>query len=224
MRSLLHIGLFALALTTVTQASADDDRDQRRHKKVVVTYDDAPRHVRTVRASHDPPRAVYDSRRVSHRAPKAMHLARRRYTDQREDLERITRIAERWHTATANRNGEAQWKINRRLDAWLDAEVRESVAEPGAHRYTQKVRVLSHELTRLERRRHIDRSFQSRARYSSGQYRNAGYGRGHYAQSQRAYFTRKAEILDQLVTMSERQVFRAEARLQPPHRVSYVYR
>ena len=233
MRTLIHFGLFAFALTAVTRASADDDRDQRRHRQVVVSYDDAPRQVRTVRAAHDPPRAVYDSRRVvyqaPHRSPKAMHAARRDYFDQREDLEQITRIAERWDRATANRNGDAQWKVNRRLDAWLDREIRESVRGPKQQRHAQRVRFLSEELNRIERRWSVERSSHSRNRYSRGYYSRGYYSRGHYgrgqyAHRQRAYFTRKAEILDELVRLSERQLVRAEARLRRPERVSYVYR
>lgn len=228
MRTLIHFGLFAFALTAVTQARADDDRDRRRHRQVMVSYEDAPRQVRTVRAIHDPPRAVYDSRRVvhpaPHRSPEVMRAARRDYFDQREDLEQIARITERWHRATANRNRDAQWNVNRRLDAWLDREIRESVRERKQHGHAQRLSTLRHELQTLERRWSIDQRYYSRGRYSRGYYSRGRYGRGQHASSQRAYFARKAEILDTLVKLSERQLVRAEARLNRSNRVSYVYR
>ena len=73
------------------------------------------------------------------------------YFDQRQDLEQIVRIAERWEQATANRDRHAQSKVDRRLDAWLEREIRESIREPHNHRYTRRVRALSDELAMLER-------------------------------------------------------------------------
>lgn len=211
MRYLLHIGLFALALSSVAQASADDDSDYRRGKKVVVAYETGPRQVRPVRASHAPARVIYDQRRTFTRTPKTMHVARRAYFDQRKDLEQIVKISERWDQATANRNREAQWKVNRRLDAWLEREIRESVREPRSRHYTERVRGLSHELAKLERRRHYSRGYQGR-----------GYqGRGHYA---RNYHQEKASILNELIQLSERQLQRAEANLHYPNRPSFAYR
>jgi len=206
MRYLLHIGLFALALSSVAQASADDDSEYRRGKKVVVAYETGPRQVRPVRASHAPAHVIYDQRRTFTRAPKAMHVARRAYFDEREDLERIVKISERWEQATANRNREAQWKVNRRLDAWLEREIRESVREPRGRQYAERVRGLSHELAKLERRRHYSRGYQ---------------GRGHYA---RTYYQQKASILNELIRLSERQLQRAEANLHNPNRPSFAYR
>jgi hypothetical protein len=207
MRYLLHIGLFALALTAVTQASADDDGDYRRGKKVIVTYDDAPRQVRPVRTRSEPSRAVYDQRRTFHHTPKASQFARRAYFDQREDLEQIVRISARWETATANRNRNAQWKVNRRLDAWIEREIRESVREPGNQRYMYRVRQLQSELVSIERSRHRGRGHYERGRHGLG-----------------GYFAKKASILNELVRLSERQVQRARANLRYPYRLSFARR
>ena len=207
MRYLLHIGLFALALTAVTQASADDDSDYRRGKKVLVTYDGAARQVRPVRTRVEPSRAVYDQRRTLQQTPRATQFARRAYFDQREDLEQIVRISERWERATAKRNSDAQWKLNRLLDGWLEREIRESACEPGNQRYTYRVRQLRSELVSLERGRHHGR----------GHYERSYHGRG-------AYFAKKASILNELVRLSERQVQRAEANLRYPYRLSFARR
>jgi len=214
MRNLLHIGLFALALTTVTQASADDDSDYRRGKKVVVTYDGGPRQVRPARVSVVRSRAVYDQRRTFHTTANGMHVARQDYFDQREDLEQIVRISERWERATAERNSEAQWKVNRRLDAWLDREIRESVREPRGQHYQQRIRSLRDELARLER-----------TRYRGRGYRGHGHrGHGYRGRSQGGYLAKKAVILDELVRLSERQVQRAAANLRYPYRLSFARR
>ncbi len=214
MRNLLHFGLFALALTTVTQASADDDSDYRRGKKVVVTYDNGPRQVRPVRASFDSPRAVYDQRRTFNNPRNATRVARQDYFDQREDLEQIVRISERWERVTSERNPDAQWKVNRRLDAWLEREIRESVREPRGQRYQQRLRSLRDELARLERSRYRGRGYRGHGN------RGQRY-RGH---NQGGYLAKKALILDELVRLSERQVQRAAANLHYPHRLSFARR
>lgn len=215
MRYLLHIGLFGLALTAVTQADAQDRRRQDRHATVVIARGGGPQVVRPVRASFDPPHVVYDQRRTFHPTPRAMHVARRDYFDQREDLEQIVRISQRWEQATANRNRDAEWKVNRRLDAWLEREVRESRNQ----RYTQRVLSLSEELAALEQRRHYARRYNGRGHYDRGH-----HGRGYYARSYRSYYENKARILDELVRLSERQVQRAEANLRYPYRPSFAYR
>ena len=219
MRYLLHIGLFAFALTAVTQANADDDSDYRRGKKVIVTYDDAPRQVRPVRTSFEPSRAVYDQRRTVHHTPQVTHFARRTYFDQREDLQQIVRISERWEQATARRNADAQWKVNRRLDAWLEREIHESVREPGNQRYAHRVRLLRNELVSLERSR-----YRGRGHYERGHHGRGHQVRGHQVRGQGGYFVKKASILNELVQASERQVQRAEANLRYPHRLSFARR
>ena len=214
MRYLLHIGLFAVALTAVTQADAQDRRRGDRETTVVIATGSRTQLVRPVRASVYPPRAVYDQRRSIHNTPRAMLVARRAYSEQREDLEQIVRISQRWEQATAERNRDVQWKVNRRLDAWLEREIRESIREPHNQRYTQRVRLLSDELVKLERGRYHERSYRSRG------YRGRGY-RGH---SPRSYHERKAAILRELVHLSERQVRRAEANLHYPYRLSVARR
>ncbi len=209
MRYLFHIGLFAFALTAVTQADAQDRRRGDRGTTVVVAAGSRPQLVRPVRASVHPPRAVYDQRRTIHNAPKATLVARRAYSEQRKDLEQIVRISQRWGQATAERNRDAQWKVNRRLDAWLQREIRESIREPQNQRYTQRVRLLSNELVKLERGRYHERSYR---------------GRGYRGHSPRNYHERKAAILSELVHLSERQVHRAEANLHYPYRLSVARR
>ncbi len=204
MRYLIHIGLFALALTAVTQADAQARRRGDRETTVVIAAGRGPQVARPVRASVDPPRAIYDQRRTIHNTPKAVLDARRAYSDQREDLQQIVRISQRWEQATAERNRDAQWRVNRQLDGWLEREVRESIREPQSQRYTQRVRVLRNELVKLER-----------GRYSEHSYRGRRLG---------SYHQRKAAILNELVQLSERQVQRAEANLHYPHRLSVARR
>lgn len=214
MRNLLHFGLFALALTVVGEASADDHRDHRRGKKAIVACDDDSRHVLPVRTSFDRSRAVYDQRRTFDHTPKATQFARRAYVDQREDLAQIVRISERWERAIATRNPDAQWKVNRRLDAWLEREIRESMREPGNQRYTHRIRLLQNELASLERMRRYRRGHQGRGRGALG-YHSRGHG---------SYFAKKASIIDELVRLSERQVQIAEVRMRAPYRLSFARR
>ena len=221
MRNLLHFGLFVLALTAVTQADAQDRRHVDRHTTVVIAASGGPRVVRPVRASVEPSRAVYDSRRTVYTSSRVMHDARRAYFDERQDLEQIVSIANQWERATANRNRHAQSKADRRLDVWLHREIRESVREPYNHRYTQRVRVLSDQLVKLERRGQHGRGYQNRGHHGYGH----GYrGQSHYDHGPHAYHAKKARILNELVELSERQVRRAQVRLQRPYPMSFAYR
>jgi hypothetical protein len=219
MRYLLHFGLFAVALTAVTQADAQDRRVRDRQTTVVIATGGGPRVVRPVRASVEPSRAVYDSRRTVYKSSRPAYDARRAYFDQREDLEQIVRIAERWEQATANRDRHAQWKVDRRLDAWLEREIRESVREPHNYRHAQRVRVLSDELAMLERRGHQGRGHNGHGYKSRGHYGNGSHGRGHGG-----YYGKKARILNELVELSERQVQRARAGVRYPFQMSFAYR
>ena len=219
MRNLLHFGLFVLALTAVTQADAQDRRRGDRQTTIVITASGGPRVVRPVRASVEPSRAVYDSRRTVYTSLRAMHDARRAYFDERQDLDQIVSIANQWARATANRNRHAQWKADRRLDAWLDREIRESVREPHNDGHARRVRALSDQLVKLERRGQHGRGYQDRGHH--------GYGHGgqsHYARGPHAYHAKKARILNELVELSERQVHRAQVRLQRPYPMSFAYR
>jgi hypothetical protein len=214
MRHLLHFGIFVLALAAVTQADAQDRRRGDRHTTVVIAAGGGPRVVRPVRAGVQPPRALYDSRRTIHRSSRPTYDVHRAYFDQRQDLEQIVRIAERWEQATANRDRHAEWKVDRRLDAWLERELRESIREPNSHRYTQRVRALSDELAMLEWRGRQGRGYQERSHH----------GRGYQGHGYRGYYGKKSKILDELVQLSERQVYRARADVRQPFRMSFAYR
>ena len=214
MRHLLHFGLFVFALTVVTRADAQDMRRGDRHTTVVIAPGGGPRYVRPVRASLDPPRAVYDSRRTFHEPSRVTHQARRAYLDQQQDLQQIVSIARRWERATASRDRHAQWKVDHRLDAWITREVRESIREPHNHRHAQRVRALSDELAMLEWRSYDGRGHQKRGHQ----------GRGHQGRGHHGYYAKKARILDELVALSERQLERARANLSYPIRRSFAYR
>jgi len=216
MRYLFHFGLFAMGLTLVTPAGAQERRHRDRHTTVVSGLEAGSRVVRPVRASFEPPRAVYDSRRAIHTSSTAKHDARRAYFDERQDLEQITRIAERWEQATANRDRHAQSRVDRRLDAWLEREIRESIREPRNQRYTHRVRALSDELAMLERRKHDGHHYGNRGHH----YGNRGYqGRGH-----RGFAAKKSRILYELVQLSEQQARRAGVNARHPFRLSFAYR
>ena len=219
MRYLLHFGLFTVALTAVTQADAQDRRVRDRQTTVVIATGGGPRVVRPVRASVEPSRAVYDSRRTVYKSSRPAYDTRRAYFDQRQDLEQIVRIAERWEQAAANRDRYLQSKVDRRLDAWLEREIRESIREPHNQHYTHRVRVLSGELARLERRGH-----QGRGHHGHG-YRSYGHnGNGHRGRDHGGYYGKKARILNELVELSERQVQRARAGVRYPFQMSFAHR
>ena len=150
MRHLLHFGLFALALTGVSQASADDNADsdwkRRRGSKVTVTAQVGPRHTLPVRAKVEHRRAPYDSRWTSHERARAYATARQNLHEQERDLERIVRISERWDRATAHHNPHAQRNVERRLDAWLREEIHESRVQPYNDRYRRRLREIRREL------------------------------------------------------------------------------
>jgi hypothetical protein len=218
MRHLLHFGLFVLALTAVTQADAQDRRLRDRQTTVVIATGSGSRLVRPVRASVEPQRAVYDSRRTVYKSSRPAYDTRRAYFDQQQDLEEIVRISERWEQAAANRDLYAQSKVDRRLDAWLESEIRESIREPRNHAYTRRVRVLSDELVMLERRGHQGRGHQGRGHNGHG---HRGHGKGH---GDGGYYGKKVRILNELVELSEWQVHRARASVRYPFQMSLAYR
>lgn len=216
MRHLLHFGLFVLALAAVTRADAQDRRRGDRQVTVVV---DSRTGSRLVRARAEPQRAVYDSRRVIYAPSRPVYDARRAYFDQRTDLEQIVRISERWEQASARRDRHAEANVDRRLDAWLEREIRESIAEPYNRRYTQRVRQLSGELATLERRGHYGRGHYGRGHHGRGR-----YGHGQPAKAHGGYYGKKARILHELVALSERQVQRARAGIRQPFPMSLAHR
>jgi hypothetical protein len=179
MRHLLHFGLFVFILTAVTRADAQDRRRAVPHTRVTVVS------TAGLRAT-DP---------------------RRAYIEERRDLEDITRIARGWHRAAASGNRHAELAFDRRLHAWLDREIRESIRTSGDHRYAMQIRALSKQLATLDRRPH------------RGQVSHRG---GH--RSQQGYYERKALIIDELVDLSEQRARRAYAVIHRPIRLSFAHR
>lgn len=213
MQHLLHFGIFVLGLAAVTQADAQDRRRGDRHTTVVIAAEGV-RTARPVRASVPPTRVTYDSRRTIRPPSHPIYDGRRAYFDQRQDLEQIVSIAQRWERATANYNRQAQANVDRRLDAWLAREIRESSRERYNYGYTHRVRLLSDELALLERRKHN----------GYGHHGRGHHGRGHDGRDQRGYYERKARILEELVVLSERQVQRAQVNVRYPLRLSFAHR
>jgi len=200
MRQLLHFGLFALALTVVTQADAQDRHHSNRPTTVVVARGGGPQLVRA--ALVDPDRDFYR---------------------QRQDLAQIVAISDQWERGIANRDRYTQSVADRRLDAWLEREIRESVREPYNDRYAYRLTVLRDELALLERQ-------ASRGRGHDACYEGK-HGRGHDAHHEakrghgsRVYYVEKAQIFDELIDLSERQLQRAQARIRYPIRTSLAYR
>ena len=228
MRHLLHFGIFVLTLAAVPRAEAQENRRRSdRHATIVIAAEGRRLPVRAVRTSVDAHRGTYDSRRTVHRRSRATHDPRRAYFDQREDLQQIVRISKRWERATASRDREAQWNVDRRLDAWVALEIRESARDPHNQRYSQRIRVLGDELARLERSKNrryghhssYDRGYQGRAKHD-----RAYGGPGRYGPGNHGYHRKKASLLNELVTLSERQLRRAEAGVRYPVELSFARR
>lgn len=185
MRHLLHFGLFVFLLTAATRADAQDRRRVYPQTRVTVVSTDG------LRAAH-PERA---------------------YFEERQDLEEITRIARGWHRAAAQGNRHAELAFDRRLDAWLDREIRESIRTPRDHRYTMQIRALGQQLATLERRPH----------------HGHGHSRGHVSHRENhrslgGYYERKAMIIDELVELSEQRVRSAYAAIHRPICMSFARR
>lgn len=134
MRYLLHLGLFIVALMTVTQVSAQGRR-QTEGRERIVRVGPAP--------------AVYSSR-----GPR---------TYQGMDFAQIADITAQWKRSVAIHDRRGQWVADRRLDTWLSQEIRESVRHPYDHRYAVRLRALNDQLIRLERQhRGSSRGYYSR--------------------------------------------------------------
>ena len=138
MRHLLHFGLFALTLTAVTQAGAQDTRHGGARLAIEVAAYRGPRRAQPVR-----PSVRYDRHNAS--------------LDAHRDLAEIVSIARRWERATAHHDRQAELIADRQLDAWLEREIRESIRRPYAHQHGASVRALSNELALLEQRAHRGR-------------------------------------------------------------------
>lgn len=195
MRYLFHFGLFVLLLTAVTRADAQDRPRVYSQTRVTVVSTDG------LRATH-PERA---------------------YFEERQDLEEIIRIARGWDRAAANGNRHAELVFDRRLDAWLDRELREALRAPRDHRYAMQIRALSQQLAALDRRPHDGHG------YGHGYGHGHGHGHDHVShrgecRSAGGYYERKAMIIDQLVELSEQQARSAYAVIHRPIRMSFAHR
>lgn len=183
MRSLLSLSVFALALSTVAAAGAQDRRRQARAKTVVV--DTGPRHrtVQTVRVAHAQRYATPWHVRHYH-SDRVLRDARHELFDARRDYERILRIRRRWHDATALRDPHARREAERRATRWIDAELTESYERGHRQRRSQRLHGLRRELD-APRRWNRFGAWHPNARH------------------------RKAHALDELVRMARRDVERA---------------
>ena len=200
MRQLLHFGLFALALTVVTEADAQDRQHTNRPTTVVVARGGGPQLVRA--ALVDPGRD---------------------YHNQRQDLAQIVAISNQWERATANRDWYTQSVADRRLNAWLEREIRESSRELYNDRYAYRLTVLRHELALLERQASYGRGHGADYKQKRGR----GHGAHHEAKRGHGppvYYVEKAQIFDELIGLSERQLQRAQARVRYPIQMSFAYR
>jgi hypothetical protein len=201
MRTLLHFGIFALVLTTVGQASADDHRRRQRQTTIVIAPQTRDRAVRPVRAPAPPPPRVYDEQRYRHHRSRGLVEARREVIDQRRDHDQILHMSLRWEQATANRNPHAQRNVERRINAWIEREIDESSHKADHGRYVHRLHQLRREL-----------------RGPRGWY-GYGYGRGRHHVNRH-----KANVIGEVVQLSERQLRHAQARARRHTGLAFAYR
>ena len=199
MRALLHLGLFALAFTIVSQASADHDDDDRRRERrttIVVAPEIQHRTAQPVRAPRGPMPVRYEESRARHPnhrghwGHRGVVEARREVYKQQEDHDEIVRITHRWKRATQERNVRAQRNTERRVQMWIDREIDESSALANHGRYV-------HRLHALRRQLRVSRAWFRHGRGQAGaRHRAVGH---------------KARVYDELVDLSAQQVRRARA-------------
>lgn len=132
MRALLHIGLFALTLTSVTQVGAQEGRRGVRPTTVVVG-------ARPVARASWP-----ETHGRSHR--EAVVDARFALAEQRRDHQQLLWIEREWHEARRHRSPHAARRVERRADAWIAGEIAESRARGYDHWYAARLRELRREL------------------------------------------------------------------------------
>jgi len=200
MRALIHLGLFALALTTLGQASADDSgRRGERRTTIVIAPQTNHRTARPVRVPVEPMPPRYDYRRARPQRSQGILEARRAFYNEQRDHEEIVRIVDRWTRATRYRDPHAQRAEERRAHAWIQSEIEESSARPDNGRYVHRLNALRRQLL-VARPGH-------------------GYGRrGH------RFDAHKAQVFGELVQLSERQVQRAQARARSQMHMAFAYR
>jgi hypothetical protein len=153
----------------------------------------ADRRVTVVVAGHGHPKYHYE-KRIYRLPPERGHghykkPANRRLHDEQRDLQQIIDISRAWRRATITRDRYGQALTDRRLEAWVARELYEARRDRYAP-YERRIRELSRELDALS------------WRFASG--------RAH-----RYHYVRKSEILDDLVALSERQIYVGG----PPHHV-----
>ena len=182
MRTLLHLGIVALALGTVTSVDAQGRRGSSHHRKTTVVVDTR----RAPTPDHDWHRSRY------HRERSAAHIALER---QRRDHEEIVRISRRWRQASYHRNHDAKRNIKRRANAWIDREIAEAQRRRNGGRYVVQLSALQRELNT----RHRGHRYGYHPTYGY----DLGYGYG---------AERKARVLDELVALSAAELRRAEIR------------
>ena len=175
MRYLLHLGLVAGVLVVAAVVEAQPSRPADRDRAVFVAGHGHPRYheVRRVRYV-PPPTGRWQPARGDNR-----RLAR-----ERRNLEQILDISYAWRRATAARDPYAQSMVNRRLETWIDRELRQAWRDPNDRAYGRRVREIGIELDSLS------------WRFSRGRAR-------------RHHYVRQSRLLDELVALSELQVRRA---------------
>lgn len=200
MRALLHFGIFALALTAVTQASADDDKRRGdRRTTVVIAPQTGRRAARPVPVPVAPAPRRYDYVRARRQPSRGMLEARREVYDAKRDHEEIVRIADRWTRATHGRNPHAQRNAERRIHSWIEHEIEESSRKAHNGRYVYRLHSLRREL-------------------------RAGHGWQTRGRGQHRFDGRKASVVRELVDLAERQVQHAQARVRGQMHLAFAYR
>jgi len=196
MRYLFHLGLFLGALVIVTSAEAQPNRRADREVTVVVAGHGHPKYDYKHHPKHKGKKGVY-------RAPPGRgyghHKSKHEYRshDERRDLRQIVDISRAWRRAMITRDYYGQATVDRRLEAWIERELYEARRDHHNVHYARRLRELSREVEAL----------------------NWRLATGH---ARRQDYARKSRILDHLVELSERQVYRAKAYEKHPRRPSYA--
>ncbi|MDH3202176.1 MAG: hypothetical protein OEM15_14895 [Myxococcales bacterium] len=206
MRYLFHWGLFLGALVVVTSAEAQPNRRADREVTVVVAGHGHSKYESKHHSKHHSKHyAKHKAKKGAYRAPPGRayghYKVDYRYDlhDERRDLRQIVDISRAWRRAMITRDYYGQAMIDRRLEAWIARELYEARRDHHGHHYVRQIRELSRELEALN------------WRFATGNARRHDYAR-------------KTQILDHLVELSERQVYRAKAYERYPRRPSYAFR
>ena len=188
MKTLLHLGLFASALALVGTAQAQDDGRRRERRTTVVIaprVDHQPARTTVVRSPAPRTMPAYDVRPVRYDRGRDLSRARYELYEARRVHDDIVRLTRRWRQVTSYGHRHAQRKVERRIDGWIAREIAESNRWGDHGRHVHRLHALRHEL-----------------RFS---HRGRAYGR-----HARRVDAHKARVLDELVVLSERRLYRAE--------------